>query len=924
LFERNGTAGTPGLKTPTLMLHRFRALILAALFLLPAPQASTQSSVAAVTSPREQFGAAIGDDYFLATYSQLEAYWKKLDQQSDRLQLVDIGRTEEGRSQWMAIVSAPENLKQLDRYRDIARRLALAEGLNDEQARALAAQGKAVVWIDGGLHANEVLGSQQLIETVYQLVSRSDDETRRILRDVIVLAAHANPDGHELVANWYMREPNPTDRTLAGVPRAYQKYAGHDNNRDFYLGSQAETVNMNRILYKEWFPQIVYDHHQTGPAGTVMFAPPFRGPFNYVLDPLIPVTIDLVGGAMHARFAQEGKAGVTMRTGSTYSTWWNGGLRTTAYFHNQIGLLTETIGSPTPTQIPFIPERQVASVDLPFPIAPQPWHFHRSIEYSLSANWSVFDFASRFREMLLFNVYRMGKNGIERGSRDSWTTTPRRLAAIKAAGRGGPSPSAEQQLRTPQFRDPRGYILPADQPDFLTATKFVDALLQAGVAVQRATAAFMVGTRSYPAGSFVVKTAQAFRAHVLDMFEPQDHPDDIPYPGGPPTPPYDNAGWTLAFQMGVKFDRILDAFDGPFETIATVTPPPGRITGVSEPAGYFVAHQNDAFIAVNRLLKAGEDVYWPGDRRAGAAAVGGGGIGAMYIASKPTTRAVLQKAAADLGLTFVGVSAPPAAEALKLRPVRIGLWDRYGGSSPSGWTRWILERYEFPFDVTFVQRLDAGNLTSRYDVIILTDEATTNGVDEAPSADRVPPEYRATTGTLSRAKTVPALKQFVEDGGTLIAVGDSTQLAIALGLPVSSALETRTDKGPRALTREQFYIPGSVLRVRVDNTTPLGYGFEPDVDVFFDRSPVFKLDADAAARDVRRVAWFASGSPLRSGWAWGQRYLENGVAVVDAPLGRGRVLLFGPEITFRAQSHGTFKFLFNAIYYGRAVAARLP
>ena len=896
-------------------------MIVAALLLVPAPQASTQSTVAAVTSPRDQFGAAIGDDYFLATYSQLETYWKKLDQQSDRLQLVDIGRTEEGRSQWMAIVSAPENLKQLDRYRDIARRLALAEGLSDEQARALAAQGKAVVWIDGGLHANEVLGSQQLIETVYQLVTRSDAETQRILRDVIVLAVDANPDGHELVANWYMREPNPVDRTLAGVPRAYQKYAGHDNNRDFYLASQAETINMNRVLYKEWFPQIVYDHHQTGPAGTVMFAPPFRGPFNYVLDPLIPVTIDLVGGAMHARFAQEGKAGVTMRTGSTYSTWWNGGLRTTAYFHNQIGLLTETIGSPTPTQIPFIPERQVASVDLPFPIAPQPWRFRQSIDYSLSANWSVFDFASRFREMLLFNVYRMGKNGIERGSHDSWTITPRRLAAIKAAGRGGPSPSAEQQLRAPQLRDPRGYILPADQPDFLTATKFVDALLKAGVAVHRATAAFIVGTKSYPAGSFVVKTAQAFRAHVLDMFEPQDHPDDIPYPGGPPTPPYDNAGWTLAFQMGVKFDRILDAFDGPFETIATVTPAPGRVTGVSNPAGYWVTHQNDAFIAVNRLLKAGEDVYWPGDRRAGA---GGGGIGAMYIASKPTTRAVLQKAAADLGLTFVGVAAPPAAEALKLRPVRIGLWDRYGGSSPSGWTRWILERYEFPFELTFVQRLDAGNLTSRYDVIILTDEATTNGVDEAPSADRVPQEYRATTGTLSRAKTVPALKQFVEDGGTLIAVGDATELAIALGLPVSSALETRTDKGPRALSREQFYIPGSVLRIRVDNTTPLGYGFEPDVDVFFDRSPVFKLDADAAARDVRRVAWFASGSPLRSGWAWGQRYLENGVAVVDAPLGRGRVLLFGPEIAFRAQSHGTFKFLFNAIYYGKAVAARLP
>jgi len=902
---------------------RFRLVVLSALLLVPAPQARTQSSTAPITSPRQAFGAAIGDDYFLATYSQLEAYWKTLDAQSDRMRLVDIGRTEEGRTQWMAIVSAAENLIQLDRYRDISRRLALGEGLSDEQARTLADQGKAVVWIDGGLHANEVLGSQQLIELVYQLLTRSDAETRRVLRDVIVLVGHANPDGHELVANWYMRQRDPTQRSLSGIPRSYQKYVGHDNNRDFYLSSQAETINMNRVLYKEWFPQIVYDHHQTGPAGTVMFAPPFRDPFNYVLDPLIPVTIDLVGGAMHARFASEAKPGVTMRTGSTYSTWWNGGLRTTAYFHNQIGLLTETIGSPTPTEIPFIAERQLPSADLPYPIAPQPWHFRQSIEYSMTANWAVLDFASRYRETLLLNAYRMARNAIQKGSQDTWTVSPSKLAAAKPAGRGDAARGSTSLLRAAELRDPRGYILPADQPDFLTATKFVDALLKTGVTVHRATTAFVVGNRNYPAGSFIVKTAQAFRAHVLDMFVPQDHPDDVAYPGGPPTPPYDIAGWTLAFQMAVKFDRILQSFDGPFEVVFAVTPPAGRVAGVPNPVGYLVAHQNDAFIVVNRLLKAGEDVYWPRDRRVSSGlAAGAGGAGSMYIPAKPTTRAILEKAASALGLSFNGVATAPPGDALKLRPVRIGLWDRYGGSSPSGWARWILERYEFPFEIAYVQRLDAGNLIGRYDVIVLTDEAVTSAVDASSAVDQLPSEYRATTGSLSRARTVPALKQFVEDGGTLLAVGGSTELAIALGLPISSALETGPEKKP--LSREQFYIPGSILRVRVDNTAPLGFGFESDADVFFDRSPGFMLDAEAPAKNVRRVAWFASGSPLRSGWALGQRYLDGGVAVVDAPLGRGRVLLFGPEITFRAQSHGTFKFLFNGIYYGRAVASRLP
>ncbi|HXH24179.1 MAG TPA: M14 family zinc carboxypeptidase, partial [Vicinamibacterales bacterium] len=238
-----------------------RALIVLAVLLTVPPQARTALQPSAeVTSPLEQFGASIGDDYFLVTYSQLEAYWKRLAAESNRMRLVDIGRTAEGRTQWMAVISSPENLERAERYKAIARRLALAEDVGEQEARALAAEGRAIVWIDGGLHATEVLGSHQLIETVYQLVSRSDPETLRILRDVIVLAVHANPDGHELVAGWYMRERDPRRRSLDGLPRLYHKYVGHDNNRDFFLSSQPETTNMNRVLYHEWFPQVVYDH----------------------------------------------------------------------------------------------------------------------------------------------------------------------------------------------------------------------------------------------------------------------------------------------------------------------------------------------------------------------------------------------------------------------------------------------------------------------------------------------------------------------------------------------------------------------------------------------------------------------------------------------------------------------------------------
>jgi hypothetical protein len=887
-----------------------------------------------VTTPLQQFGATVGDDYFLATYTQLEAYWHVLDRESDRMTLVDIGRTEEGRTQWMAVVSAPENVAQLDRYREISQRLSLAEGLTEQEAQALASEGKAIVWIDGGLHASEVLGAQQLIEMTYQLVSRSDPETTRLLQDTIVLLAHANPDGHELVANWYMRDREPTQRTLAGLPRLYQKYVGHDNNRDFYLSSQAETRNINRVLYQQWFPQIVYNHHQSGPAGTVMFAPPFRDPFNYLFDPLIPTSIDLVGGAMHARFAAEGKAGVTMRTGSPYSTWWNGGLRTTAYFHNQIGLLTETIGEPTPITIPFVADKQVPSGDLPYPIAPQTWHFRQSVDYSISANRAVLDVASRYRERLLLNAYRMGRNSIERGSRDTWTASPRRLGRLQEQyGRGGQVPARvyEAELRDPSLRDPRGYILPSDQPDAPTATKFVQALLSAGIAVHRATSDFTVAGKRYPAGSYVVKTAQAFRPHVLDMFEPQDHPDDIPYPGAPPTQPYDNTGWTLAFQMGVKFDRVLDAFDGPFERVTTATPDAGRMSSGAGAAGFLVGHQqNDAFVAVNRLLKAGQRVMWPTDRSVTGLAPGSAtgpntsGTGAMYVPATATALPVLEEAT-RLGLSFTGVPAAPPGPMLELKPVRIGLWDRYGGSTSSGWLRWLLERYEFPFEVVYSPAIDAGDLNRRFDVLILPGDAVplnaTSSTAEGLPIERVPPQFAKTVGQLTWGRSVPALKQFVQNGGTLIAFGGATDIAASLGVPVRDALVDGSEGATRPLPMDKYYVPGSVLRVSVDNTVPLGYGFESQVDVFFDNSPVFRVPSQSA-RAARRVAWFADAAPLRSGWAWGQKYLANGVTVVDATVGRGHVVLFGPDVTYRAQSHGTFKFLFNAIYYPHATPTR--
>ena len=895
--------------------------------------------------PKEQFGFNIGDDYHLANYTQLSAYWQKLDRESSRMVLEEIGRTAEGRPHYMAIITSPENHRNLARYKEISLRLALAEGLTDDEARELAREGKSVVWIDGGLHATEVLGAHQLMETVYQMVSRTDRETMRLLDDNILLAVHANPDGMELVSDWYMREPEPTNRRSGGIPRLYQKYIGHDNNRDSYMVTQPETENMSRIMYRDWYPQVMYNHHQTGPAGTVMFAPPFRDPFNYVYDPLIPLGIEAVGTAIHSRLVAEGKAGSTMRSGASYSTWFNGNVRTTGYFHNQIGILTETIGNPTPVRIPFLPNRQLPNGDQPFPIEPQEWHFRQSVDYSVTANYAVMDFASRNRETMLYNRYLMGKNSIERGSKDSWTIHPKLIDEVNEAvanqqrGEQQEQPRAFRRsrgvsdeyfamLRKPENRDPRGYILSADQSDFPAAVKFLNTLVKNGVTVHRATRDFEVAGKRYPSGSYVVKSAQAFRPHVLDMFEPQDHPNDFEYDGGPPIPPYDNAGYTLAFTMGIEFDRILEAFDGPFEKIdGFATLLAGRVTGARGAAGFLLSHAlNDAATATNRLLADNQDVYWV--KEAFSANNKTYPAGTIYIPANSSTSNKLESIAADLGIDFEGVRSALAGEALRLRPARIGLWDRYGGSMPSGWTRWLFEQFEFPFELVFPQELDAGNLNANYDVLVFVNGAIPRAGGGqgsrfgggSPDPSSVPAEYRSWLGSVTTDKTVPRLVEFMEQGGTVITIGSSTSLTQHVGLPLTNHL---VDGRGQPLSRNDYYVPSSVLHVAVDNTRPLAYGLKDRVDVFFNNSPVYRLLPQAQKAGVRPVAWFDNDEPLRSGWAWGQHYLNGGVAIVEAKVGEGNLYALGPLVLFRGQPHGTFKFFFNAIYLAGASEAQL-
>ncbi len=490
--------------------------------------------------------------------------------------------------------------------------------------------------------------------------------------------------------------------------------------------------------------------------------------------------------------------------------------------------------------------------------------------------------------------------------------------------------------------------MPSNAPDFGSSIRFVNALIKSGITVHRATAPFTVAGKQYPANSLIVKTAQAFRPHVMDMFEPQDHPDDIPYPGAPPTRPYDVAGWTLAFTMGVQFDRVLDAFDGPFEKLTDFAKPPaGSIGGGQTPVGYYFSHKaNDSFIAINRLLAANEEVSW--------LANGPMGVGTFYVAAKPTTRAILQKAATDLGVSFQAATAAPTGPAAKLRKPRIGLFDTFGGGMPAGWTKLVLENFEFPYEEVYPPMLDAGNLRDKYDVLVFNGAGLTGGgggrgggggagaggdQPDAPPAGggagagggrgggrgggagendpndtrKKPfvdyaPEYTRRRGNVTPA-TLEKIKEFVQAGGTVIAIGSAAREAAQLfALPVTNHV---------TVPQTDFFVPGSVLRVSVDSRNPLAHGYGDAVDIFFNSNgnPVWRPNSSSTSGvEIRSVAWFPNDEPLRSGWAWGQKHLDKGIQMVDATVGKGRVFAFANELLFRTQPHGNYRFFFNGLF----------
>ncbi len=844
-------------------------------------------AIAQVPTPASVLGFEPGDDYQLALWDDLRGYYEQLAAASPRVELRQVGESVLGKPLIALFLSSEENIAALEEHRETASRLATAR-IGEDEARRLSANGKAIVWIDAGLHATEIAPAQMAPLLAHRVATEESEEMRKIRENVVlILMPCMNPDGLDIVAGWYQQN-RETPWETTRPPELYHHYVGHDNNRDWFMNNMPETAAVSRMLYQEWFPQIVLNHHQTGPAWARIFLPPFADPVNPRIHPGVTTSVNLIGAAMANRFAIKRMPGAV--SDMIYSMWWNGGMRTVPYFHNMVGLLTEishASASPRmydPEDRPrFVgnPRRgQAAPTDgtdifYPYPWEGGPSHFSDPVRYSLTASMAVLDIAADRRQKWLFDIWSMGRDAIE-GSETSW-------------------------------------VVAAEQWDPGEAAALVNVLLDGGIEIGRATEAFEADGREFGAGSWVISGEQAFRAYAEDLLESQSYPDRRRTPDGPPEPPYDLAGWTLPMQMGVDVAVVPGVPEVPVEMVrGPVRAPAGRVSG--EPGfGYAISHQpNAAVVAQNRLLAAGAEVAWAG----GSFSSGGEEhpAGTLVVRHSDAAEAGVGDIAAELGLDVTGIESAPPVPLLALEPARVGLYKSWVASMDEGWTRWLLENYEYDLVTLHDDDIRDGDL-SRLDAIILphqSPEQILNG--HAPGS--MPGEYVGGIGV----EGALALIRFVEDGGALIALDEASDFVISqFGLPLRNMT--------RNLTPDRFFIPGSLIRAEVDTSHPLAFGMRSEVATQFVRSRAFEVVTLPRTREggeestmeqpppnVEVVASYAEEDLLMSGWALGEESAIGGkIAMARIPRGAGEIILFGFRPQFRGQPRGTYKLFLNAI-----------
>lgn len=816
----------------------FSLLFLIVVTVMPVcAQRATAVRAGVLPTPQSVLGFSPGDDRKLADWRQITDYFEQLDKASDRLLVKKLGESTLQRPLIAAFISARENLLNLNRYKEIQRKLADPRMVSNElERKRLLTDGKVIVAVSCSIHSTEIVASQMSMQLAYELVASTDAETREILQNtILILIPTPNPDGVDIVANWY-RQTLGTPFEGREPPVLYHHYAGHDDNRDWFMLNLKETQAFTRLLWREWFPQIVYDVHQQGPNGSRFFIPPFFDPPNPNIAPLLLRQVGLMGHKVAADLQAAGFQGVI--TNAIYDTWWHGGFRTAPYFHNSIGILSEAASARlmTPTNVSTDQLRRAtsrgmrnaldAATNFPDPWPGGEWRPRDIMKMEMLATRSILSLAAKYRQQYLNNFFELGQQNV----------------------------SAK-----PAENEPLAYLVPAGQARDEAVAKLIGLLVEQGIEVfrldqelhagfgpqilqrtnsaneklgtYRKLIAHSSGLHEVPAGSYIIFTAQPQRSNVIALLEPQIYPNRVI--AGETERPYDVTGWTLSMQMGVDVPAVVTIQEAPAER---------KLTPVTD------ANQVRTDLALS-LSKSGESPI----------------------------------------VNPVGNS------------VRIGVYRGWTANMDEGWTRFVLDTFNVPYKSIRDAEMKQGELASKFDAIVLPSQRVRDIVEGNTPAN-FPAEY---TGGITQTG-VNHLKSFVEQGGTLICFDASCELPIKqFNLPIRNALE-----GER---NSEFYGPGSIVALELDRTHPLNRGLSNPLDAYFINSSAF----ETADTSIKVVARYARENVLRSGWLLGEQKLRSRIALAEATLGKGRVILFGFRPQHRGQTWGTFPIIWNALKFSK-------
>jgi hypothetical protein len=843
---------------------------------------ATPAQQSAIPTPESVFGFEVGADYQLIDYEESIAYFRKLAAASDRIELIEVGKTAFGRPWTVAIISSPENLAKLDHYREINMRLAHPAGLTDSEARKLAEEGRVFVDISGGLHASEIAGSQHTIQLAYDLLSRADDPAVKKVFDNVIffLWPSINPDGQDIVVKWceaYQREENPPPMEL------YEKYIGHDNNRDSYMLNVVESRVVQRT-WREWEPEIIYVHHQSSPFPTRIWTPPFADPVGMYVPPIPAREVNVIGTEIGLSLDANGQPGATSM-GDGFDAWYAGYIDYMPMYQNIASWWTETQGNgcavPRTTTLDDLPDDYDDLRPTPMYLSPWSegtWRLRDAVDYMLTASKTTLRWAAANREAVLYNRYQSGRDVIRKYSESA----------------------------------PYAYIVPQDQYDRMAPVELLRRFAFMGIRIMQMDRDLTYDGVTYPKGTWVIPMDQEFAELARALLEVQHYPDlgdDRPY---------DAAGWTLPFQMNVKVvegktplspefraglrpvrGTAVDSHsapDAPFTTsaeVAGIVAPPVQVAGKGKVLALDPA-QNNSFRLINRALAAGGRVRF---------SAGADGGGSRYF----VTGVAPSKLASWASELSVAASATNSSSPSVAARSRIALYEASPGIIDQGWTQWLLDSYGFDYTIVTPEDLRNGKLASRFDVLVVASQR----VDGATGRGRRGARSRSAADSSAMAATVRGVDEFVRAGGTIVVWSQGVDPAIsALHLPVRDVVD--------GLEAKDYFTGISIMQAKVDASHPVMAGMPERADVVVNRSPV--LTTLDGFEGTVLASYDREGSPLRSGWLNGTEYMQGGAAALDVKHGNGHVLLLAFQPQWRGQSTGTFRVVFNSLFYAGDIA----